>query len=141
MPKAIPEEFRREVIAVAAKARLPCVRIRRTSESPKVACTAGSSSPIVTTESNAAPPRRRGSTSPPSCEKPANGSSCSSKKPRSCVARLPTCPGTSTQNDLPRKREVPPPLVLDLAGDGVPVTVAAGFSDSPLKHSANDGNI
>ena len=31
----------------------------------------------------------------------------------------------------PRKREVPPPLVLDLAGDGVPVTVTCrvrGFS-------------
>ncbi len=32
---------------------------------------------------------------------------------------------------FPRKREVPPPLVLDLAGDGVPVTVTCrvlGFS-------------
>ena len=30
---------------------------------------------------------------------------------------------------FPRKREVPPPLVLDLAGDGVPVTVTCRVLD------------
>jgi hypothetical protein len=35
--KAFPEEFRRDVIAVAREGEARCVRSRRTSESPKVA--------------------------------------------------------------------------------------------------------
>ncbi len=98
MPKAFPEEFRRDVIAVARKGEAPCARPRRTSESPKAAYTAGSRSLTETTAPAPQPPAR---TNPRSSEKPESGSNSSSKKPSSCAAQLPTSPGTSTQNDLP----------------------------------------
>jgi len=41
MPKPYPKEFRDDVVAVAGKGEAPLTRSRRTSGSPKAACTAG----------------------------------------------------------------------------------------------------
>ena len=49
---------------------------------------------------------------------------CWSRRTRSCVERRHTCRRrTCRENDVPRKREVPPSLVRELAVDGIPVTV------------------
>jgi hypothetical protein len=97
MPKAFPEEFRRDVVAVPARA-MPSHQIakdfgvslaalhRWMKIADKEDGVASGPCPVT----------------PRSCGKRTNASGSSSRKRKSCAAPWPTCPGTSSQkNDLP----------------------------------------
>ena len=98
-----------------ARARHRCVRSRRTSASRRPACTAGSRSPTAKTVSTG-----------PAC---ASGGGCRRAAARSTQADQ--TPRARGRGDAPRGRVPVPgrqpkmmyPMILDLADDGVPVTV------------------
>ncbi len=122
MPKAFPEEFRRDVIAVARKGEAPLRQIAKdfgVSEN----CLHGWLKIANRIDGIDTSPKRATQANPWNYEEPENALNCSNKKPRSRAVPSPTSPRTSTQNDLPPQAGGTPPLVLDLAADGVPVTV------------------
>ncbi|BBZ29315.1 hypothetical protein MMAD_36100 [Mycolicibacterium madagascariense] len=101
MPKAFPEEFRRDVIAVARKGE---ASIRQVAKDFGIseACLHRWLK-IADREDGASVPVALAGlvTSPRSCAKPTNGSSSWSRKRRSCAVPWAICPEASTQNDVP----------------------------------------
>jgi putative transposase len=123
VPKAFPAEFRADVIAVARKGEAPLRQIAKDFGISEACLHRWLK--IADREDGI---DRSGATSTvgdvsAELREARNGSSSSSKKPRSCAARSGISAGTSTQ--------VIYPLVLDLGTDGVPVMVTCrvlGFS-------------
>ncbi len=101
MPKPSPEEFRRDVVAVARKGEAPIAQIAKDfgiSESCLHRWLK-----IADIEDGVRPGRHRAAEVEPeassaSCE---GGTGCWSRRTRSCAGRRPTSPGTSSQNDVP----------------------------------------
>ena len=97
MPKAFPDEFRRDVVAVARKGEAPLTQIAKDfgiSESClhrwlKLADIEDGIRPGVTAAESAELRERRSATG------------CWSRRTRSCAGRRRTSPVTSTQNDVP----------------------------------------
>ncbi len=100
MPKPFPEEFRRDVIAVARKGEASRRQIAKDFGISE-GCLHRWLKIADREDASTLERRPRVPTNPQSCGKRANGSSSSSKRPRSCAVPSPTCPGTSTQNDVP----------------------------------------